>query len=693
MKKAIQTNTTSWFVSQTSGIGQRLFAGALVLLLVLSAGMLAPQAQAQPLHPDWKPGDDGPSFHTYNPGTPISKLATFDGRYHYAMIGATESQGESQSTGNCTDIHSQTRTLTIPGGATVEKAYLYWSGSWGNSGADTFVRLNGEGVSAERTFTEFVNGGWNLDFYGAYADVTDLVSGSGNYRVSSLDWKKDGNHCNSNSAYGGWSLVVIYEDASLPESVLHVYDGFDGGEWWPSRSYEVDLHDIDFPDDCSIAAEIGMLIWEGDSYKSEKLYINDGYVGSNKLSGSTDANLDIDLYNISNKVSGSDTKVEVKVYTYENNGGIEWYIHNAFVVKHNKCGADLSCAANKLIDFANVTTGKNASDEPVAGDKVEFTLPITNDGPSTVSGAQVRFYFPDGKFNFDSADTGGGITASSSASGGIETVTFTIGSLASGNTANLTFVLQVDPSATNVGTVVAEVLASPLPDPNSTPDDLAVSFNGSTENIDVVPNPTQDDECTVTFSQLPVELISFGARLDGNSTVLAWATASETNNAGFEVQHSYAADAAKSGTFTVLDFVEGQGTTEAEQAYAFRVDDLEPGRHTFRLKQIDYDGTFEYSPEIEVEVDMADSFVMEAAYPNPFNPEATFRFAVRTQQEIRVELYNMLGQRVQLLYQGNPEPGTMQRVTIDGSGLPSGTYLVRAIGDSFAKTQAVSLVK
>jgi hypothetical protein len=123
------------------------------------------------------------------------------------------------------------------------------------------------------------------------------------------------------------------------------------------------------------------------------------------------------------------------------------------------------------------------------------------------------------------------------------------------------------------------------------------------------------------------------------------------------------------------------------------VDDLEPGRHVFRLKQMDYDGTFEYSPEIKVDVDMADSFVMEAAYPNPFNPEATFRFAVRAQQEVTVELYNMLGQRVQTLYQGTPEPGLMQQVMIDGSSLTSGTYLIRAMGGSFVKTQTVSLVK
>ena len=189
--------------------------------------------------------------------------------------------------------------------------------------------------------------------------------------------------------------------------------------------------------------------------------------------------------------------------------------------------------------------------------------------------------------------------------------------------------------------------------------------------------------------ELPVELTSFDAVLDGNAAVLHWATASETNNAGFEVQMRQA----KHTDWNALAWIDGHGTTEVEQRYQFQITDLEPGRHTFRLKQIDYDGTFEYSPVVEVVVEMAERFVMEPAYPNPFNPEATFRFAVSRSQAVEVAMYDMLGRRVALLWRGEAEAGRMQAVRIDGSGLPSGVYLVRAVGEGFVETQRVSLIK
>jgi hypothetical protein len=198
-----------------------------------------------------------------------------------------------------------------------------------------------------------------------------------------------------------------------------------------------------------------------------------------------------------------------------------------------------------------------------------------------------------------------------------------------------------------------------------------------------------------TGEVLPVELTSFDAVLDGNAAVLHWTTASETNNAGFSVMRS-----AECGVRSACDapweemaFVDGHGTTEVEQSYQFQITDLEPGRHSFRLKQIDYDGTFAYSPEVEVVVEMAERFVMEAAYPNPFNPEATFRFAVSRAQTVDVSLYDLLGRRVEVLWRGEAEAGRMEAVRIDGSGLPSGVYLVRAVGEGFVETQRVSLIK
>ncbi len=196
-----------------------------------------------------------------------------------------------------------------------------------------------------------------------------------------------------------------------------------------------------------------------------------------------------------------------------------------------------------------------------------------------------------------------------------------------------------------------------------------------------------------TGQLLPVELVSFEAMLDGNAVQLRWRTASETNNAGFEIQSRNSTFEIRDSDWDVLAFVEGHGTTERPQAYHYRIENLAPGRHVFRLKQIDFDGTFEYHPEVEVTVEMIERFVVEPVYPNPFNPLAQFRFAVQRSQQVRVDLYDVLGRQVRVLYEGTPQAGQMHTVPIDGSDLPSGMYLVRVAGQSFVKAQTVTLLK
>ena len=115
-------------------------------------------------------------------------------------------------------------------------------------------------------------------------------------------------------------------------------------------------------------------------------------------------------------------------------------------------------------------------------------------------------------------------------------------------------------------------------------------------------------------SMLPVELTSFAATADGGAVVLSWTTASETNNAGFEVEHRSgdAAGTAMSSVWQRLAFVEGRGTAVEAQTYGFRAEGLAPGTHRFRLKQVDYDGVFEYSPEVEVVVEVPRRLALEA---------------------------------------------------------------------------------
>ena len=195
------------------------------------------------------------------------------------------------------------------------------------------------------------------------------------------------------------------------------------------------------------------------------------------------------------------------------------------------------------------------------------------------------------------------------------------------------------------------------------------------------------DNFSMSDMPIPVELVSFNAVVNGTEVSLTWATTSEANNAGFEVQVQ------DGESWNALGFVEGHGTTTEAQTYSFTAEDMTVGTHSFRLKQIDYDGAFEYSDELEVRVETPGTHLISNAYPNPFNPQSQFSLAVAQEQNVTAELFNMLGQRVAVLFEGTVEGNQSQLVTIDGAGLPSGMYVVRVIGERFSDALRVTLLK
>ena len=191
------------------------------------------------------------------------------------------------------------------------------------------------------------------------------------------------------------------------------------------------------------------------------------------------------------------------------------------------------------------------------------------------------------------------------------------------------------------------------------------------------------------FIALPVEFTSFEATYTGGGEVeLKWETASETNNAGFYVERQIG-----STEFSEIAFVEGSGTTTNSRAYSFNVTGLDAGHHVFRLRQVDFDGAFEYSDVVEATVELPNTFVLEPAYPNPFNPSTSIRFGTTVETEVTVDLYDSSGKLVRTLFEGIPEPGALNTITIDGSGLTSGTYLVKLSSSDFQTSQPIVLLK
>lgn len=198
---------------------------------------------------------------------------------------------------------------------------------------------------------------------------------------------------------------------------------------------------------------------------------------------------------------------------------------------------------------------------------------------------------------------------------------------------------------------------------------------------------------------LPVELTAFTALADGRAVVLQWETASETNNAGFEIQRTAAVAPSyeTAQPWETLAFVEGYGTTEQPRSYTYRAEGLSPGRHRLRLKQIDYDGTFAYSPEVEVALAVPGAYHLSNAYPNPFHTTMSFSLSVARAQRVEVTVHDVRGRRVARLFDGPMGAGATRAVTwasgVLPGRLPGGLYLIRIRGEYFTTGQAVVLVK
>jgi len=204
------------------------------------------------------------------------------------------------------------------------------------------------------------------------------------------------------------------------------------------------------------------------------------------------------------------------------------------------------------------------------------------------------------------------------------------------------------------------------------------------------PTSAEDETCVQAGApNLPVELSSFEAKVSDGNVELTWTTLSETNNAGFSLEMREAAET----VFAEVGYVEGQGTTREPQSYRFVLDELEPGRYDFRLKQIDSDGAFEYSATVQASIEVIGSFYLSEAYPNPFNPTTTLRLGVPADQLVRVDVFDALGKRVAILYDDVLGADIVKQLRFDAKNLPSGLYFVRATGAAFAATRTALLMK
>ena len=198
---------------------------------------------------------------------------------------------------------------------------------------------------------------------------------------------------------------------------------------------------------------------------------------------------------------------------------------------------------------------------------------------------------------------------------------------------------------------------------------------------------TVDNFCVIGSYVIPVELTSFEARTAEDNVKLTWRTATELNNLGFEIQRKV-----NGGEYNKVGFVPGFGTTTESKVYSYTDSKLAAGNYTYRLMQQDYDGSFEYSNEIEVMVNVPIVYSLEQNYPNPFNPSTVISYQLPVSGLVNLKVYDVLGNEVITLVNEEKPVGSYD-IEFNASHLGSGVYFYRLQAGSFVQTRKMTLLK
>ncbi len=186
---------------------------------------------------------------------------------------------------------------------------------------------------------------------------------------------------------------------------------------------------------------------------------------------------------------------------------------------------------------------------------------------------------------------------------------------------------------------------------------------------------------------LPVELTRFSATFKNGNVVLNWRTETEVNNYGFEILRS-----SQNDLWENIGFVQGNGNSNSPKDYSFIDDQVLAGKYSYRLRQIDTDGNFEYSKVIEIDLESPRKFELSQNYPNPFNPLTTISFTLAETGNVKLKVYNLLGELVVELINETKDAG-IHTINFDGCNLNSGFYIYKIESGNFVQTKKMTLIK
>ncbi|MDG1328310.1 MAG: CARDB domain-containing protein, partial [Flavobacteriaceae bacterium] len=320
----------------------------------------------------------------------VTLFEQFNGRYDFTAIGNTLNVGPN----SCNILTQSSANLTLTANQDLVAARLYWAGSGGtpfdNNPGDYQVTLNGTNVNAQRTF---LNDDIGIPYFGASADVTAIVlaNGNGNYTLSNLDLTGNiGSYCGNGTDFGGWSIVVVYEDEdNLALNQISLFDGFEivsGG----TPDITITLGPLDVASD--LLAKIGFLAWEGDAglNNGENLIINGTQIsdpplnpannqfnGTNSYTGSSELwNMDLDVYNLEGLVDPGDTEIIIDVGSDQD----LVIIHNIITSVNSELPdasiifEPIEFICNNTVDLNYTVFNVNSTGELPAGVPIKFYL-------------------------------------------------------------------------------------------------------------------------------------------------------------------------------------------------------------------------------------------------------------------------------------------------------------------------------
>ncbi|MFN3871483.1 MAG: DUF4397 domain-containing protein [Ignavibacterium sp.] len=346
-------------------------------------------------------------------------------------------------------------------------------------------------------------------------------------------------------------------------------------------------------------------------------------------------------------------------------------------------------ANEKYVVFANGVLNPGSYAPNPDGRSTAFTLFVKTQARETAAGSGVDIFVLHGSTDAPTVDVkareAGNLVLVNDAAYGDITPYFTVPEgdytldlyLADGTTLVASFIAPLTGLDGSSLSVFASGFLSPSGNQNGAPFGLFAALANGTV-VQLVPGV------------VPVELSSFTASVNGSSVSLNWTTVTETNNRGFEVQRK-----SSSGDFVSVGFVNGRGTTTEIQNYTFTDSNLPVGTYSYRLKQIDFDGSFEFSNVVEVSVVAPKEFSLEQNFPNPFNPSTQITFNLKTDSDVTLKVFNLLGQEIATLVNGRLSAGT-QQIEFRADNITSGVYFYRIDakgidGTNFSSTKKMIL--